>query len=71
MRYCINSALLRFIALEVWKPKAMATCCYLQCRGEVGGLVMTTKLERAVLAGGRFWGMQDLIRKLPGVVAHV
>src|SRR3712207_1361676 len=29
---------------------------------------MTSKLERAVLAGGCFWGMQDLIRKLPGVV---
>ena len=25
--------------------------------------------DRAVLAGGCFWGMQDLIRKLPGVVA--
>jgi len=27
------------------------------------------KIERAVLAGGCFWGMQDLIRRLPGVVS--
>jgi peptide-methionine (S)-S-oxide reductase len=26
-------------------------------------------LERAVLAGGCFWGMQDLIRKMDGVVS--
>lgn len=30
---------------------------------------MTDNTERAVLAGGCFWGMQDLIRALPGVVA--
>lgn len=24
--------------------------------------------ERAVLAGGCFWGMQDLVRRLPGVI---
>lgn len=26
-------------------------------------------VETAVLAGGCFWGMQDLVRKLPGVIS--
>jgi peptide-methionine (S)-S-oxide reductase len=30
---------------------------------------MTATTQRAVLAGGCFWGMQDLIRKKPGVLA--
>jgi peptide-methionine (S)-S-oxide reductase len=29
---------------------------------------MTVSTERAVLAGGCFWGIQDLIRKYPGVI---
>jgi peptide-methionine (S)-S-oxide reductase len=32
-------------------------------------LQMTGSTERAVLAGGCFWGMQDLIRKYSGVIA--
>ncbi|MEM9531694.1 MAG: peptide-methionine (S)-S-oxide reductase MsrA [Pseudomonadota bacterium] len=30
---------------------------------------MTDNTEKAILAGGCFWGMQDLIRKIPGVVS--
>jgi peptide-methionine (S)-S-oxide reductase len=30
---------------------------------------MTTSTEKAILAGGCFWGMEDLIRKHPGVVS--
>jgi peptide-methionine (S)-S-oxide reductase len=30
---------------------------------------MTQPSETAILAGGCFWGMQDLIRKLPGVIS--
>jgi uncharacterized membrane protein len=30
---------------------------------------MTTSTERAVLAGGCFWGMQDLFRRHPGVIS--
>src|ERR1700736_5465734 len=30
---------------------------------------MTSSTERAVLAGGCFWGMQDLLRHYPGVIS--
>ena len=30
---------------------------------------MTTTTETAILAGGCFWGMQDLIRKMPGMLS--
>jgi peptide-methionine (S)-S-oxide reductase len=30
---------------------------------------MTASTERAVLAGGCFWGVQDLVRRLPGVIS--
>jgi peptide-methionine (S)-S-oxide reductase len=31
--------------------------------------LVAQETEKAVLAGGCFWGMQDLIRKMPGVIS--
>jgi len=31
-------------------------------------ITMTTQTETAILAGGCFWGMQDLLRRYPGVL---
>jgi len=62
LRYCINSASLRFV------PRAdMAEQGYGAYLGQIEEVPSNT--ERAVLAGGCFWGMQDLIRKLPGVAS--
>jgi peptide-methionine (S)-S-oxide reductase len=32
-------------------------------------MTTSTSTDRAVLAGGCFWGMQDLLRRYPGVIA--
>src|SRR5262245_13720554 len=31
--------------------------------------ILSMAEERAVLAGGCFWGMQDLIRRMPGILS--
>ena len=60
LRYCINSASLRFVPRAEMEAQGLWAIS-----DSSGGKVMT---ERAVLAGGLLLGMQDLIRKLPGVI---
>src|SRR5450755_4945209 len=37
--------------------------------GALGRMNMTVSTERAVLAGGCFWGVQYLLRRYPGVIS--
>ena len=64
MRYCINSASLKFIPVE---EMAQAGYGKLLEPFVAAGLVKAPKLETAILAGGCFWGMEEIIRQLPGV----
>jgi peptide methionine sulfoxide reductase msrA/msrB len=65
LRYCINSASLRFIPLE-----EMDQAGYGQYLGPfvTAGLIKAPVRETAILAGGCFWGMEEILRKIPGVL---
>ncbi|MBU6339088.1 MAG: bifunctional methionine sulfoxide reductase B/A protein [Rickettsiales bacterium] len=66
LRYCINSASLRFIPKENLEKEGYGK--YLSLFGEKPSNAINSKYEKAVLAGGCFWGMEELVRKLDGVV---
>ena len=69
-RYCINSAALRFVHRDDLEAQGYGE--YVTLFDEVGlfkeGDSMS-EYKKAILAGGCFWGMQDLIRRQPGVVS--
>lgn len=73
LRYCINSAALRFVPLAEMDKEGYGD--YLTPFVERGlhkkagdAMKDSGKRETVVLAGGCFWGMEEIIRNIPGVV---
>jgi len=62
-RFCINSASLRFIPADQLQAEG-----YGQYLSLFPNVVVAPGRETAILAGGCFWGVEELIRKLPGVL---
>jgi len=63
LRYCINSASLRFIPADHLEAEGYAA--YLPL---FGLKARAPARETAILAGGCFWGMQEILRHIPGVL---
>ena len=64
MRYCINSAALRFVHRDELEAHGYSEYVRLFTKED-----NMSQYKTATLAGGCFWGMQDLIRRQPGVVS--
>ena len=70
LRYCINSASLRFVPAARLEAEGYGKYAALfPAARQEGATASATGLETVYLAGGCFWGMEELIRKIPGVTA--
>ena len=63
LRYCINSAALKFVSVAEMSAEGYTDYLYLFTSD-----VNAPDKEIAYLAGGCFWGMEQIIRKIPGVL---
>jgi peptide methionine sulfoxide reductase msrA/msrB len=67
LRYCMNSAAMRFIPVEKLIDEGYEQ--YLPAFEKAGALAKDSgERETAILAGGCFWGMEEILRGIPGVV---
>jgi peptide methionine sulfoxide reductase msrA/msrB len=71
LRYCINSAALRFIPVDQLASEGYGAYLALFQSSKENEDMTKPKTEIATLAGGCFWGMEDILRKIPGVVDTV
>jgi peptide methionine sulfoxide reductase msrA/msrB len=67
-RFCMNSAALRFIPFEKLADEGYPQFIEAFEKAGIEVKPASDQRETAVLAGGCFWGMEDLIRALPGVI---
>ena len=68
LRYCINSASLRFIPLEDMEKEGYGQYLALFGKKAAPAVIPAEKTETAVFAGGCFWGTEYAFRKIPGVL---
>jgi peptide methionine sulfoxide reductase msrA/msrB len=67
-RYCINSASLRFIPVDRLEEEGYGNFVALFESDGTTASATTGNREIALMAGGCFWGMEDILRDIPGVI---